>query len=313
MLTYAPVWATEYIVLYYIASFVTLLLCLVICVGIARTKKTPYPTKLLCMGLLCYNCLFLIFASVSKLFPHEESSLLRNLSRGFQTAAQILVAFMAYERFFVLNWPYVFLRKSKRLIRNVCLSIIALSFLHFALLKGTVCYARGQYNKCMGNIYFPVVCALILVSSFAAFTQIYTVIRRKSIAMKQYKATLASFMYLVNCTVFMGVYFGLSVYSAFVWARDAGSVPDGWLYHFSDVIYVVNCIIDALIYGLWFREVRLEILKMVAARFPSLEPYVEKMRVDVFAIAYELKEVDDIKQQNKLIKTLTSSTSDTGI
>ena len=297
MPTYAPVWASEYIVIYYVASFVTLLLCLVICVGIARTKKTPYPTKLLCMGLLFYNCLFLIFASVSKLFPHEESFLLRNLSRGFHTAAQILVAFMAYERFFALNWPYIYLKKSTRLVRNVCLSIIVLSFLHFALLKGTVCYARGQYYKCIMNIYFPVACALILVSSFAAFIQIYTVIRRKSLAMRQYRATIASFMYLVNCTVFIGVYLGLAVFHTFNWASDATPVADGWLFQLLDVIYVANCIIDALIYGLWFREVRLEILKMVAARFPSLETYVERMRVDVFEIA--LQEVDVIKQQNK--------------
>ena len=299
MLTYAPVWATEYIVIYYVASFVTLLLCLVICVGIARTKKTPYPTKLLCMGLLCYNSLFLIFSSVSKLFPHEESFLLRNLSRGFQTAAQILVASMAYERFFVLNWPYIFLKKSKRLIRNVCLSIIVLSFLHFALLKGVGCYARGLYYKCMGYIYFPVACALVLVSSFAAFAQIYTVIRRKSLAMKQYKATIASFMYLINCTVFMGVYLGLSLYNTFVWASDEAPVADGWLYQLSDIIYVVNCIIDALIYGLWFREVRMEILKVMAACFPSLETHVQKIRIDVFAIAYELKEANAFKQQNE--------------
>ena len=302
MLTYAPVWATEHIVTYYVATFATLLLCLVIFAGIARTKKTPYPTKLICMGLLSYNCLFLIFASVSKLFPHEESFPLRNLSRGFQTAAQILVAFMAYERFFVLNWPYKYLRKSKKLIRNVCLSIIALSFLHFALLKGTICYARGQYFKCMGNIYFPVVCALILVSSFAVFTQIYTLIRRRSLATRQYKATIVSFLYLVNCTVFMGLYLGLSVYNAFVWASEETPIVDGWLYQLSDVIYVANCIIDALIYGLWFREVRLEIMKMVATCFPSLETYVEQMRLDVFKIAvYQLKEgsVTMIRQQKE--------------
>ena len=285
MLTFAPVWATEYIAIYYAASFATLPLCLVIFAGIARTKKTPYPTKLLCMGLLSYNCLFLIFAGVSKLFPHEESFLLRNLSRGFQMAAKILVAFMAYERFFVLNWPYIYLKKSKKLIRNVCLTIIVLSFLHFALLKGTICYARGQYYKCLGNIYLPVVFVLILVSSFAVFTQIYTLTRRKSLPARQYKATIASFLYLVNCTVFMGLYLGLSVYNAFFWAKDEAPVPDGWLYQLSDVIYVVNCITDALIYGLWFREVRLEILKVVAACFPSLESYVEQMRLDVFAIA----------------------------
>ena len=81
----------------------TLVLCLVICIAVARTRKTPYPSRILCIGLLSYNCLFLPCASASKLFPHEESFPLRHLSRGFQIAAQFMVAFMAFERYFVLK------------------------------------------------------------------------------------------------------------------------------------------------------------------------------------------------------------------
>ena len=290
MLTYGPVWPTPFIILYFIASFATLVLCSVICVAIARTKKTPYPSKLLCIGLLCYDCLFLPCASVSKLFPHEESFLLRNVSRGFQTAAQIIVAFMAYERFFVLNWPYIYLKTSKTLIRKVCLCIIALSFLQFLLIKGLGCFALGRYRNCIGTFYFPVICLLALVSSFAVFIQIYTIIRRKALAIKQYKGTIATFMYLVNSSCFIGLYLGLSLYKTVLSAND--EVPTGWLVQTADVVYILNCIIDALIYGLWFKEVRLEILKLISVVFPYLRSYIDKMRADMNAITYELKNIN---------------------
>ena len=297
MLTYGPVWRTEFIIIYFVASFATLVLCSVICVAIARTKKTPYPTRLLCIGLLCYDCLFLSCASIAKLFPHEESFLLRHLSRGCQTAAQLIVAFMAFERFFVLNWPYIYLKTSNSLIRKVCLYIIAFSFLQFVLIKGLGCYARGRYLNCIGSIYFPFICLVVLISSFAVFTQIYTIIRRKALAMTQYKGTIAAFMYLVNCSCFIGLYLGLALYNTLL--RTQNATNTGWLTQIADVVCVLNCTIDPLIYGLWFKEVRLEILKIVAVCFRSVRPYVDKMRVDVFSIVYDLKEANIIEQQSK--------------
>ena len=286
MLTIAPVWPTPFIIIYFVASFAALVLCLVIGVAIVRTKKTPYPTKLFCIGLLFYDCMFLALASITKLFPNDESFLLRHLARGFQTAAQIIVAFMAFERFYVLNWPYVYLRTSKRLIRKICFCIIALSLLQFLLIKGFGCYARVQFRGCVGGVYFPVISSVVLVSSFAVYTKIYTIIRQKSLAMKEYKGTIVSFLYVVNYSCFTGLYLGLSVHNSFL--RAYNERPTGWVGQAADVAYVINCTIDPLIYGLWFKEVRLEILKIVAVVFPSLKPYIDKMRLDVFAISYTL-------------------------
>ena len=289
MLTYGPVWPTTYIIIYFFASLVTLVLCIVIGVAIARTKKTPYPSRILCIGLLCYNCLFLPCASATKLFPHEESFPLRHLSRGFQIAAQVIVAAMAFERFFVLNWPYVYLKTPKRLIRKICLGIIVLAFIQYLLFKGG-CYARGRFLNCQDGFYFTVLCLVALVSSFSVFVQIYTLIRRKILAVKQYKGTIASFLYLVNSTVFMGLYLSLSQYHKLPWASD--DIPAGWLSQRADVIYVLNCIIDALIYGLWFKEVRMEFLKIVAVFFPCVKTYIGQMQKELYVTSYELKEIN---------------------
>ena len=299
MLTYEPVWPTKYITVYFAASFVTLLLCIVICVAIARTKKTPYPTRILCIGLLCYNCLFLPCACAAKLFTHEGSTLLRHLSRGFQMAAQVIVAAMAFERFFVLNWPYVYLKTPKRLIRKMCLGIIALSFIQYLLVKGVGCYARGRYLNCQDGNYFTVMCLLGFVISFSVFIQIYTVIRRlKILAMKQYKGTIASFMYLVNSAVFMGLYLSLVLYYSLPWATN--DHPAGWLSQIADAIYVFNCIIDALIYGLWFKEVRMEILKIISVVFPCVKTYISKMRTELYATSYEQKTICNFRKNNNV-------------
>ena len=288
MFTYGPVWPTAYVLLYFVASSVTLVLCLVICIAIARTRKTPYPSRILCIGLLSYNCLFLPCASASKLFPHEENFPLRHLSRGFQTAAQVIVAFMAFERFFLLNWPYLYLKIPKRQVRKTCLGIIAMSFIQYLLVRGINCYARRRFLDCPDFIYFIVLCLLALISSFAIFIKIYTVVRRKVLAVKQYKATISNFLYLLNCTVFMGFYLGITLYG--LYSRVSNEHLNGRLSQISDAIYIPKCIIDALIYGLWFKEVRMETMKIISVVFPGVKPYIGKLRAELYVTAYELKE-----------------------
>ena len=117
MFIIAPVLATELIVIYFVTTFVTITFCFVIGVSIYRSRKTPYPTRLLYIGLLCHDGLFLSCASMAKLFPHEDSFVLRHLSRGCQIAAQIIVGCMAFERLFVLNLSYVYLKTAKSFIR----------------------------------------------------------------------------------------------------------------------------------------------------------------------------------------------------
>ena len=109
----------------------------------------------------------------------------------------------------------------------------------------------------------------------------------------EHKCTLASFLYLLNSACFMGTYLGLSLYLSFLSANEKTS--DGPLGQIADVVYVVNCIIDPLIYGLWLKEVRLEILKIVAVVCPSVTPYTEKMRADVFGILYAVKKPDSLE------------------
>ena len=80
---------------------------------------------------------FIVSATGGKLSVIKKKIVFRHFSRGFQAAAQFIGLFMAFERLFVLNWPYVFLRVGTRgRIRKVCISIIILSFLQYIIFQG---------------------------------------------------------------------------------------------------------------------------------------------------------------------------------
>ena len=271
-------------------SALTLCLCILSFAAIVRTKKTPYPTKLFSLGLLVYDSLFIISASGGKFFPHEENFVFRQLSRGFQVAALIIVVFMSFERLFVLGWPMVFLRVGTReRIRKVCVTIIILSFLQFILFQGLVCYARGKLLDCKIEIgtYFLVLLVLGYTGSIALYIKIFRIIRNRSVGMgmtslKENKGTGASFVYLINNVVTGSAYVGLTLYFAFLVAN--GTATTGQVTNITDAVYLVNCICDPLIYVVWFKEVRMEILNMFSKICCFLKPTVEKMRKEVFNI-----------------------------
>ena len=51
-----------------------------------------------------------------------------------------------------------------------------------------------------------------------------------------------------------------------------------------DFVYLFNCIFDTLLYTLWFKEARFEILKIFSKLCVRLQPSVEKMRLEVYSI-----------------------------
>ena len=161
----SPVLPFYLLVVHLVISAFVLCLCLLSFAAILRTKKTPYPTKLLSLGLLVYDCLFIISANGGKFFRHEDNFVFRQLSRAFQMAAQLIVLFLAFERLFVLNWPYVFLRVGTRgRIRKVCIAIVILSCLQYILFQGLVCYTRGKFLDCTVElaVYYLLLCTLDL-------------------------------------------------------------------------------------------------------------------------------------------------------
>ena len=58
-----------------------------------------------------------------------------------------------------------------------------------------------------------------------------------------------------------------------------------------DIAFSFSCIVDPLIYVMWLKETRLEVLNILKVMCPSLNPAAERMYMEVFNIVYsEIKE-----------------------
>ena len=229
----------------------------------------PYGTKILSAGLLVFDSLFLKSSSLARLFSYDETYVLWQVVRGFQISTQIVVGSMALERLFVIKWPYVYLRvATKRRIRKVCTGMFFTAFIQFFVVRGLACYARNKPTDCGWpmSVYFVLVSFLIPTVSFICYGRIYGIIREKrgtteeKIQVKHYKGTLVSFLYLINSTIILFIMFGLSV--LFSIRTSKGVKEDGLSASLADSVAVVNCIVDPLIYVLWFKEVQFEFLKL---------------------------------------------------
>ena len=289
MIQLSPVLPNHLLAVYLSTSLLCLGMCLLSAVALFRTKKTPYPTKLLSLGVLAFDSLFIVSSNCGKYFDYDNSFILRHLSRGFMTAALFNVGFMSLERLFALNWTNTYIRVvTKGRTTKACVAIIVGSFLQFILIRIVGCYTQGRVLYCpvLGPSYFLVsTCSWLLISS-ASFVKVYTIVRNKSTTgmIKEYRGTIASFLYLINSTVAMTIYLGIAVYYTLRIATGEQTRYDDEMVNVTDSVYLLNCIFDALVFTLWFKEARLQILKIFSKLCVRLQPSVEKMRLEVFSI-----------------------------
>ena len=282
-------------------SAIALTLCLLTFIAVYRTKRVPYPTKLLSLGLIAYDCLFIVIATGGKFVTFEESVTLRLFTRGFQLAAQIIVMFMAIERYFVLNWPYIYMRLgTKRRTRKICIAIIVVSLLQYLLIRLLLCNARGKTTSCSVQlgIYFALSLIIFFAVSIAAYVKIFVVIfktQTKSACLREYKGTRASFLFLINSTVTLCTYIAIAIYLAVGVSTD-DSEHQALVSNLTDFVYILTCIFDALVYAIWFKETQMQIVKIFSNIFPCLEPVAEEMHIQAFSI--DLNVCRNVKSDN---------------
>ena len=290
----SPVLPNHLLAAYLSVSVLCLGLCLLSAIALFRTRKTPYPTKLLSLGVLTFDSLFIISSNCGKYYEFDSPLMFRQFSRAFMIAALLNVGCMSVERLFALNWPNTYIRVvTKGRTTKTCVAIIAGCFLQFILARLVGCAIQGKHLFCevSGSSYFLVVTVSLLLISSASFIKIYKIVRNKTtmtVRMKEYKGTLASFIYLINSAVAMIIYVGIAVYYML---REQQIVE---IVNLTDFIYLINCVFDALVYTIWFKEARLEVLKIFSKLCVRLQPSVERMRMEVFSIiTYQPKETDN--------------------
>lgn len=99
---------------------------------------------------------------------------------------------------------------------------------------------------------------------------------------RQYKGTAASFMFLINATIAQVIFLGLS--ALYLVRSSNGTRDNGLVGTLADWWGLINCIIDPLIFVIWFREARMEFLKLVSGICPSVNNKIEELRVEIYQI-----------------------------
>lgn len=279
----SPILPDGLLILHLFTSSIALALCIMSFIALSRTKRTPRLSRILSMGLLVYDCLFLISANGGKFLRMEDSVVFRHLTRGFQIAANFVVQFMLLERLFVINWPYLYFNLADK-GPIVCRCAIVFSFLQYELVIGLACFARGKIHDCKPTVYYICLSIICLISSVVIPTKLLTIIRQKKniLSFRKYRSTVATLLYLLNSAGFILVYVGLSAYSSYRSSNDTGG--DGFVMKIVDFVYIANSTIDPLIHVLWFKETRFEVLKMIAVCWPCVKPTIQKMHIDIFSI-----------------------------
>ena len=145
MIEFKPLMPVYLLLVYLSLASAVLVLCMLSFVAVYRTKKTPYATKLLSLGLLTYDIFFLVlsfFFQVIRLqwcVPHLESYQRISSHRtdyfgmhGTGTTVHLKS-----------NWPYVYIRVANECrTKMVCIAVVVFGFLQYATVGGAVCYDR---------------------------------------------------------------------------------------------------------------------------------------------------------------------------
>ena len=280
-------------------AYLALILCCISFFAILRTRRTPYSTRILSIGLLVFDCSFLLCSSSAKLFKYTDIFVVQQAARGFQTSSHVIILGMAMERVFALNWPYIHIKMvTKRRARFICTGVCLFALLQYILVRGLGCYARGKFVDCgmVLQVYFVSVSLILPTLSFICYYKIYRIVRQHAsglslkTSLSQYKGTMVSFIYLINATFTIIVYLGMAVFYTLRTAK--GDKEDGVVGFYTDSLNIIDCVVDPLIYVVYFRETRFEILKMFQTFCPFLKSRVENMRIEIsnITMTYALSE-----------------------
>lgn len=259
--------------------------CIISLVAIGRTKKTPYSTKTLSLGLLSFNSLFLISSCVAKFFSYKEVYIVQHITRGFHVTSSLIVGGMVLDRLLVIRWPYFYLKyATEDRIRKICAGLSVIGFLQYVIVRGILCYVPMRPLNCgVGlQVYLTMLTAIPLFST-AISGKIYWIIRGKSRKQpanfrQQYRGTAVCLIFVVNdiFNTIVSLSFSVIYIKSITDNEVLATIADGW--------NVVTCIMNAIVYVLWFKETRLEVLKMVQNICPQLKPKIQLMQYEIFCI-----------------------------
>ena len=285
-------------VLFAVLGIIFMVFASIAIVALNKTKQTPPTSRFLSSGLICYDILAVGCYTIRKFVEHHDINILiQVVGTGFCVLAYVTVGIMSFERLVIFYSPHFYLRHitPERVKKFVAIIWVVFSVMYY-FIRLAVCYMNSDtfsmYNvvgscNSASFLFYGTIIVLVVAVSLACYFKIFVIIKSEkpttnkpeslsAVAkrLRAYKSTSLVFVYILTITV-------TSLAYVFIISLNLDTVP---LRLANDVVNTFNCMMDPCMYVLWYRECRLEILKMIGVCTPSLTLHIEQMRMKVFDI-----------------------------
>lgn len=255
----------------------------------ARTRQTPRTARFLSSALLVFDLLTTFSFTVRKVTSDKKTNILVEfVGIGWSFLAYLNIAIMSFERLIVFQWPNFYLRHVTYAVAKVAAFITWTLFVTFYLIFFSICMLEDdprtfaiclkQVTTAFIQVTFPTVvflssvCYLLIL--FIIRKQTYRTLSERSHTTKMYRSTVVVFLCLVNFVFTTSLFLGFSAFTVNIDVRRLTL----------DALSMINGLFDTCLYVLWFKECRMELLKIVSLCVPKLKQNIDSMRVQIFNI-----------------------------
>ena len=251
-----------------------------------RTRQTPKTARFLSSALLVFDFVAVFMFTMRKLVQDGKYNLLiQMLAMGWSFVAYVNIAIMSLERLLVLQWPIFYLRNQSFSIFRTTSMIIWILCLTFYSVYMITCmsihYTEVDAKACFEPMLYLFIQATVPTSSLVScicLAKIICLIKRHShgkSTFASFKSTVTVFLCCFNYLIVAFLYAGILMFT----------VTNNYKRRlYMDLIMLLNALADTCVYVLWYKECRLEVLKICAVVCPSLNNRIERMRLHIFDI-----------------------------
>ena len=289
--------------IYILVSCVVITVNVLAMIVLRRTKKIPYASKLLCTGILLFDLNFVIISTTRKFIKDPPTNLAFQVFGSVSYHLSLIsVMMMSVERFLLFSYPMRYLRIiTEKLTRTVILSTWFMYVASFMIVRYGVCYLHMKSEKVFvqagtcNNIMMAHIgiCLLIVtliscICNWKIFRLIQSKKYRSNGGLSLSSSTRAMRSYYKSTGLVLTCLIVLLLTSC---AYGVILVGERFL-NFGvlnlrisfEAVSTINCIIDPILYIMWFKECQMELLKMLSCINGKFLVKAEEMRIDIFCI-----------------------------
>lgn len=247
--------------------------------------------RFLSSGLITYDILAVSFFTIRKFVSNHSFNILTQVvGVSFCFNAYVTIGLMSLERYILFRFPNFYIRNfTCKKVKSVTFVVWLISFGVYFYVRLGVCFTFSQgislydvIGKCNREtfIMYSVTIVVVIVISFTCYWKIFQIVKSdhttyiSAKSLHQYRSTSLVFVYVVTLTMTTAGYI-------IVIGCDLERIA---LRLSNDLVNTFNSMVDPFVYVLWFRECRMEMIKMFVCGSKKWKNRVENMRLEIFDV-----------------------------